>query len=78
MGIKSVKHKILVVDDPAIRQLIERFFSYNNYLIETAADARTARKIFSDFHPDLAILDVNLPDDSGFKLCQEMRDTKSV
>jgi DNA-binding response OmpR family regulator len=76
MGIKSVKHKILVVDDdPAIRQLIERFFSYNNYLIETAADAQTARKIFYDFHPDLAILDVNLPDDSGFKLCQEMRET---
>jgi DNA-binding response OmpR family regulator len=74
MTLNSSNQKILVVDDdPAIRHLISRFFSYNNYQIETAADAQTARLLMPRFNPDLVILDVNLPDDSGFNLCKEMR-----
>jgi DNA-binding response OmpR family regulator len=68
--------KIMIVDDdPAIRHLIHRFFSYNNYQIEVAENAKVARQIFQQFKPDLVILDVNLPDDSGFNLCQEIRQT---
>jgi DNA-binding response OmpR family regulator len=76
MVVSALKSKIMIVDDdPAIRELIQRFFSYNDYLIESAKDAKTARKLFSQFKPDLVILDVNLPDDSGFNLCQEIRQT---
>ena len=65
MLVNSSQSKILIVDDdPAVRQLILRFFSYNNYEIEAAADAKNARQIFQKFNPDLAILDVNLPDES--------------
>nr|WP_245602655.1 response regulator transcription factor [Gloeothece verrucosa] len=66
---------MVVDDDAAVRNLISRFFSYNNYETETAADAKTARGLFQKFQPDLVILDVNLPDESGFKLCQEIRKT---
>ncbi|AFY77529.1 MAG: response regulator transcription factor [Hydrococcus sp. C42_A2020_068] len=76
MVVPSAQNKIMVVDDdPAVRYLISRFFSYNNYEIAAAEDAKTARKIFQIFQPDLVILDVNLPDDSGFNLCQEIRQT---
>jgi DNA-binding response OmpR family regulator len=76
MIVNSVPKKIMIVDDdPAIRQLIHRFFTYNNYQIEAAEDAKTARQLFPKFQPDLVILDVNLPDDSGFNLCQEIRKT---
>ncbi|MGK7878291.1 MAG: response regulator transcription factor [Xenococcaceae cyanobacterium] len=76
MVINLKTKKILVVDDdPAIRHLISRFFSYNNYQMESAADGKTARKLFKQFNPDVVILDVNLPDDSGFNLCKEMRQT---
>lgn len=66
---------MVVDDDAAVRNLIARFFSYNNYETEAAADAKTARGLFQKFQPDLVILDVNLPDESGFKLCQEIRKT---
>jgi len=55
--------------------LIDRFFTYNNYLTEIAPDCATARHKFKIFQPDLVILDVNLPDDTGFNLCQEIRQT---
>ena len=76
MKITSNTKKILVVDDdPAIRNLIYRFFSHNDYEMEAAQDGHTARKLFKQFHPDLVILDVNLPDDSGFNLCHEISPT---
>lgn len=76
MVVPSAQNKIMIVDDdPAVRYLISRFFSYKNYEIAAAEDAKTARKIFQIFQPDLVILDVNLPDDSGFNLCQEISQT---
>ncbi|GBF79100.1 two-component response regulator [Aphanothece sacrum FPU1] len=77
--IHSLQPKLLLVDDdPAICQLISRFFSYNNYQIESAGDARIARQLFQKVNPDLVILDVNLPDESGFNLCKEMRQTGTL
>ncbi|ACB53764.1 two-component response regulator [Crocosphaera subtropica ATCC 51142] len=79
IGRNSPQPRILIVDDdPAICQLISRFFSYNNYYIESAVDAKTARQLFQKFNPDLAILDVNLPDESGFNLCKEIRQTGTL
>jgi len=52
--------------------------TFNDYQVEAAEDAKTARQLFQDFNPDLVILDVNLPDDSGFNLCKEMRNPQTL
>ncbi|NJL85119.1 MAG: response regulator transcription factor [Leptolyngbyaceae cyanobacterium SM1_1_3] len=66
--------KILVVDDdPAIRNLIYRFLSKQNYQMEAAEDGKGALAVFEQFNPDLVILDVNLPDANGYDLCKEMQ-----
>lgn len=73
---ESNKKKILIVDDDlALQHLIDRFFSYNNYLTEIAPNCRIARQKFKIFQPDLVILDINLPDDTGLSLCEEMSQT---
>ncbi|MTJ49751.1 response regulator transcription factor [Dolichospermum sp. UHCC 0259] len=71
--------KILVVDDdPAVRNLIQRFLLKQNYQVESAEDGKTGMSMFEQFNPDLVILDVNLPDVIGFNLCQEMQSRSGV
>ncbi|MBZ8180113.1 MAG: response regulator transcription factor [Oscillatoria sp. PMC 1051.18] len=71
--------KILVVDDdPAIRNLIVRFLAQKNYQIESAVDGKTALAVFDQFHPDLVVLDVNLPDVNGYTLCERMQSRTDV
>ena len=71
--------KILVVDDDrAIRDLIQRFLSKLNYQVESAEDGRSALVVFEQFNPELVILDVNLPDVIGYNLCQEMQNRTKV
>jgi DNA-binding response OmpR family regulator len=66
---------LIVDDDPSIRHLLSRFFTYNDYQIEIAEDLAQARQIFDFFRPDLVIIDVNLPDGLGFTFCQEISKT---
>ena len=71
--------KILVVDDdPAIRNLIIRFLSQKNYQMESAQDGKTALEVFDRFNPDLVVLDVNLPDATGYNLCEQMQSRTDV
>lgn len=71
--------KILVVDDdPAICNLVQRYLRAKNYQVEVAGDGKTALATFEQFNPDLVILDLNLPDTNGYTLCQEMQQRTSV
>lgn len=75
----KTRKKILVVDDdPALQNLICRFFNYNNFVTESALDGKTARQLLIRFKPDLVILDVNLPDDTGLNLCQEISKSNAI
>jgi two-component system alkaline phosphatase synthesis response regulator PhoP len=70
--------KILVVDDdPAIRNLVHRFLN-QKYQVDSAADGDRALALFEEFNPMLVILDWNLPDTTGYLLCQEMQRRTNV
>src|SRR5207244_1454000 len=46
--------------------------------VRAAATARDAIDAFGADHPDLVILDVGLPDGSGFDVCAAIRETSQV
>ncbi|MCC0690276.1 MULTISPECIES: response regulator transcription factor [Clostridioides] len=66
--------KILVVEDDTI---LNKTLSYNltedGYLITSKFTAISALKSIMEYKFDLIILDVNLPDKSGFELCKEIK-----
>ena len=71
--------KILVVDDElAIRTLIQRFLNQKGYNVIDAQCGKTALEKFASFQPDLVILDVNLPDTTGYSLCEQMQTQRDV
>lgn len=71
--------KILVVDDdPAICNLVQRYLRAKNYQVEVAGDGKAALASFEQFNPDLVILDLNLPDTNGYTLCREMQQRTRV
>jgi DNA-binding response OmpR family regulator len=73
----SSKKKILIVDDDlTLHHLIGRFLTYNGYITEVAEDCAMARQKFPGFQPDLIISDINLPDETGLNLCEEMSQTE--
>jgi two-component system, OmpR family, alkaline phosphatase synthesis response regulator PhoP len=70
--------QILVVEnDASIRTLLYPFLN-QTYQVQFAAEGKTALDIFEEFNPDLVILNWNLPDTSGFKLCEEIQKRNHV
>ncbi|WP_194540986.1 response regulator transcription factor [Paenibacillus sp. JZ16] len=67
--------KILIVDDePEIRIMIERFLRKEGfYRISMAGDCTSALSICREGKPDIAILDVMLPDGDGFSLLSSIK-----
>jgi DNA-binding response OmpR family regulator len=66
--------KILAVDDDAdLLALVGFALTQAGYAVVRAPDVRTALRLFAAEAPDLAILDINLPDGSGFGICEAIR-----
>jgi DNA-binding response OmpR family regulator len=66
--------KILIVDDDAdLLALVAFALTQAGYAVVKAPDVRTATQQFAAEAPDLAILDINLPDGSGFSICESIR-----
>ena len=75
----SQKKQVLVVDDDqAIRELLAEYLTKNNYEVLTAEDGVEMHQKLSESSPDLIILDIMLPGDDGFTLCQHIRQNSNV
>ena len=70
---------ILIVDDEQkMREFVALFLRSSKYTVFEAADGRTALNILSKGTIDLIVLDIMLPDISGFDLCSQIRVRSSV
>lgn len=66
--------KILAVDDEQdIRTLLKESLELEGYLVYTAKNGMEAMEGLK-YHPDLIILDVNMPDLDGYTVCEKIRD----
>src|SRR5258705_12774149 len=73
--------EILVIDDEVqIRRLLEITLESNGYKVKEAATAKEGMIAAANHPPDLVLLDIGLPDESGHAVLQKLREwyTKSI
>jgi DNA-binding response OmpR family regulator len=66
--------KVLIVDDePNIVLSLEFMMKKEGFEIAVAGDGDTALEMVASFSPDLVLLDVMMPNKSGYEVCQILR-----
>jgi class 3 adenylate cyclase len=74
----SVPPTILVVDDtPQNVKLLADLLTVKGYAVLTAASGRAALDVVATKDPDLVLLDVVMPEMSGYEVCRTIRETFS-
>lgn len=67
------KYKVLVVEDElSINDILSSALRSDNYIVRSAFNGAEARNLLESFKPDIALLDINLPDESGFDICKDI------
>ena len=66
-------HLLIVDDDDDIRSLLTTFFKKHLHTVTVAADGAAMFAALETHSIDLVILDVMLPREDGFSLCQRLR-----
>jgi two-component system, OmpR family, alkaline phosphatase synthesis response regulator PhoP len=64
---------LVVEDEEGLLEIIALNLEASGYRVLTAADGMTALRLFESDPPDLVVLDINLPDVSGFRLLELFR-----
>ena len=73
------RYKILVVeDDDNIRSLIGTILETNDYQMIPTGTCRMGQMLFASHNPDLAILDLGLPDADGAEFIRFVRETSRM
>ena len=75
----ATKQKILIVDDDNnIAELVALYLTKECFETKIVNDGEEALKQFHIFHPDLILLDLMLPDISGYTVLKEIRKISEV
>ncbi len=75
---RFLKTVLLVEDDPDIMHLLEGIFDQSSYRCLLAGNGNDALKIALSEWPDLVMLDLNLPDMTGFDVIKSLRNSQFV
>lgn len=69
------KHEILIIDDEAqMRKLLQITLQTNQYLVKEASTAKEGLIMAENHPPQLVLLDLGLPDESGHYVLQKLRE----
>src|SRR5229473_2432702 len=72
------KHILVVDDESQITRVLRTSLSSHGYDIRVANDGETALEIMKDWHPELVITDLAMPNMDGLELCRRLRTISQV
>jgi len=79
LGGREIRQDVAVIsllfieDDDAIRMALTLALEDEGYEVREAADGKAGLAAFAEREPDLVLLDLRLPDLSGFEVCRSLR-----
>jgi DNA-binding response OmpR family regulator len=66
--------KLLIIDDDAhLRESLAEVLDLDGFECHQAGDAKDGIAAAQKLTPEVVIMDIQLPDSSGFQICQELR-----
>jgi DNA-binding response OmpR family regulator len=74
----AVKRVLIVEDDEDFRETLQYALSSRTRLVTGVSSAKEFREKAAEDRYDLAIVDINLPDDSGFAVVRFLRETSTT
>lgn len=77
-GDEDLRNILIVDDDRDLAEITATMLAQYGYGTRTAESCNQAYDLLKKYSPDLIILDINLPDGSGFEVCQELRRISEV
>jgi DNA-binding response OmpR family regulator len=78
-GSEQTGASVLVVeDDEQIAELMRDFLEAEGFRVRVAGSGRETTEQLAQAQPDLVLLDVMLPDESGFDICRRLRRDSTV
>ena len=78
-ALESGKRKILIVDDDQelVELIVDVLERDGRFEVRTVNNGFDAGMMVKEYHPDLIVLDVMLPDINGKEVCQRVRSDKT-
>lgn len=68
--------KLLLIEDEAIiTEILLLYLEKEGFSVYSASNASAGHRLMKDIQPDILLLDINLPDQSGFELARIYRET---
>lgn len=68
------KRRVLLADDdPGLRRLIGTTLGTEDFVVLQAVDGEEALQMARQEHPELVLLDVNMPKLNGFEVCRSLK-----
>jgi DNA-binding response OmpR family regulator len=72
------KNVLIVDDEEEIAELLEDFLSIEGYKVYKATNGKKAKEILSEIEIHFILLDIMMPEESGFTLCKSLRKLYSM
>jgi two-component system KDP operon response regulator KdpE len=69
---------LIIDDDPMTVQLVSDTLRQDRYRVLSAPDGPQGLRTMYEHHPDLIILDINMPTMDGWTVCQRIREVSTV
>lgn len=70
---ENIKKILMVDDDQRMRELMQRYFSEQGFVVKAVANSEDMDKWLAREHVDLLILDLMMPDEDGLAVCRRLR-----